>query len=202
MVIDPQTSSASTGDPPNSKRVGLPSIYGAMHGTHCVETLRDGRWVMVRLLRPRDRGLEEAFVRNLSPETKRLRFLGDFKEPSKQLMDQLMSVDGVRDVAFIALALDGGDLHEVGVSRYAAVGDGDQCEFAVTVADSWRGQGLAKILMQYLIEAARKNHFRRMFSIDDCTNGSMRAMARSLGFTCESNPDDPRTVVYSFSLAV
>jgi len=68
------------------------------------------------------------------------------------------------------------------------------------VADDWRHRGLAVLLMQHLIEVARKNKFTRMFSIDDNTNEPMRELAHFLGFKCESHPDDPRTTVYSLAL--
>ena len=169
-------------------------------GDHWIESLRDGTRVLIRPLRAGDRALEEAFLRELSPEARRYRFLGDFKEPSKQLVDQLMHVDYVHNMAFLALAHDDGRLREVGISRYAATKDGKQCECAVTVADDWQHRGLAVLLMQHLIGVARKNNFTRMFSIDDGTNERMRELAHFLGFRCERNPGDPRTVIYSLSL--
>ena len=174
--------------------------FPALQGDHWIEPLRDGTRVLVRPLQGKDRPLEEEFIQKLSPEARRYRFLCDFKEPSTQLIDQLMHVDYEHDMAFVALAHDDGHLREVGVSRYAATKDGKQCECAVTVADDWRHRGLAVLLMQHLIEVARKNKFTRMFSIDDNTNEPMRELAHFLGFKCESHPDDPRTTVYSLAL--
>jgi GNAT superfamily N-acetyltransferase len=172
----------------------------ALEGDHWIESLRDGTRVLIRPLRESDRPLEVAFIKGLSPEAKRYRFLGDFKEASKQLIDQLMHVDYAHDMAFLALAHDDGHLREVGICRYAATSDGKQCECAVTVADDWRHRGLAVLLMQHLIGVARKNKFTRMFSIDDNTNEPMRELAHFLGFRCEANAGDPRTVIYSLPL--
>lgn len=177
-----------------------PGTVPALQGDHWIESLRDGTRVLIRPLRESDRGLEDAFIRQLSSEARRYRFLCDFKEPGKQLLDQLMHVDYAHNMAFVALAHDDGRLREVGISRYAASQDGLQCECAVTVADDWRHRGLAVLLMKHLIDVARKNKFTRMFSIDDSTNEPMRELAHFLGFQCESNPDDPRTVVYSLAL--
>lgn len=182
--------------PTASKAPFLP----ALQGDHWIESLRDGTRVLVRPLRESDRALEQEFIRRLSPTARRYRFLGDFKEPGKELMDQLMHVDYVHDMAFVALAHDDGHLREVGISRYAASQDGKQCECAVTVADDWCHRGLAVLLMRHLIATARKHKFARMFSIDDATNEPMRELASFLGFQCETNPDDPRTVIHSLSL--
>ncbi|GLQ42147.1 GNAT family N-acetyltransferase [Dyella nitratireducens] len=174
--------------------------FPALKGNHWIEPLRDGTRVLIRPLCESDRAREEEFIRRLSPEAKRYRFLGNFKEPTKELIDQLMHVDATHDMAFVALAHDDGHLREVGISRYAATTDGKQCECAVTVADDWRNRGLAVLLMQHLIGMARENKFTRMFSIDDNTNEPMRELAAFLGFACESNPGDPRTVIYSMAL--
>ncbi|RUL78971.1 GNAT family N-acetyltransferase [Dyella choica] len=185
-----------------AKHSPAPSItdFPALSGDHWIEPLRDGARVLIRPLRESDRTLEEAFIRRLSPEARRYRFLGNFKEPCKQLLDRLMHVDYTHDMAFVALAHDGGQLREVGISRYSATSDGQQCECAVTVADDWCHRGLAVLLMRHLIDVARKNKFTRMFSIDDATNEPMRELAGFLGFQCESLPDDPRTVIHSLSL--
>lgn len=172
----------------------------ALEGDHWIESLRDGTRVLVRPLRASDRALEEAFIRSLSPEARRFRFLGDFKEPSKALIDQLMHVDYVHDMAFVALAHDNGHLREVGISRYSASKDGKQCECAVTVADDWRHRGLAVLLMQHLIDMARKQKFTRMFSMDDVSNEGMRELAHFLGFKIEPHPEDPKTMIYSLAL--
>ena len=116
------------------------------------------------------------------------------------MLDRLMHVDYVHDMAFVALAHDNGHLREVGVSRYSATDDGKQCECAVTVADDWRHRGLAVLLMHHLIHVARQQKLTRMFSIDDVNNGPMRELAKYLGFKRESHPDDPRSVVYSLAL--
>lgn len=172
----------------------------ALEGDHWIESLRDGTRVLVRPLQPKDRAMEEEFIRRLSPEARRFRFLGDFKEPDKALLDHLMHVDYVHDMAFIAMAHDNGHLREVGISRYSTTGDGKQCECAITVADDWRNRGLAVLLMHHLIDVARKQKLTRMFSIDDVNNAPMRELANYLGFKRESHPDDPRSVVYSLAL--
>jgi len=176
------------------------ATFPTLEGDHWIEALRDGTRVLIRPLRESDRDLEKNFIQRMSPEARRYRFLGDFKEPSKALIDQLMHVDYVHDMAFVALAHDNGHLREVGISRYSATKDEAQCECAVTVADDWCHRGLAVLLMHHLIDMARKNNFKRMFSVDDNTNESMRELAGFLGFKCESNPGDPKTVVYSLSL--
>ncbi|WP_426689606.1 N-acetyltransferase family protein [Rhodanobacter ginsengiterrae] len=174
--------------------------FGAIEGTHWIETLNDGSPVLVRPLRPEDRQREMDLINRLSDQSSRFRFLGNVKEASPALLDQLMDVDGHDRVAFVALAHDNGELREVGISRYSASGDDKRCECAITVADDWRHRGLAVLLMKHLIVIARKNGFRSMFSIDAADNEPMRELAGYLGFQRRMDPDDGTQVIHSLTL--
>lgn len=163
-------------------------------------TLLDGSEVTIRALRKEDKGFEREFIRNLSPESRWMRFLGQIGEPGDALIRRLTELDYQHDMAFIALSREGGILHEVGVSRYSLAPDGQSCECAVTVADAWQGKGLGTILMRDLIDIARKRGVHSMFSIDANENGRMRELARDLGFRREQDPDDPTRVIHRLTL--
>src|SRR3546814_12619437 len=116
--------------------------FGALEGTHWIETLSDGSPVLIRPLRPDDRQRETDFIQRLSEQACRFRFLGNLKQASPALLDQLMDVDARDRMAFVALAHDNGELREVGVSRDSSGGKKTQCDCAVKVdAEIGRGPG-------------------------------------------------------------
>jgi GNAT superfamily N-acetyltransferase len=164
------------------------------------ETLSDGTRVIIRPIRREDAALERAFIRRLSPESRRLRFLGQIGDPSDALVRSLTDIDYRRDVAFVALVHRDGEKREIGVARYSTGAGGNACECAVTVADEWRNRGLGVALMRHLIDVARERGIRSMFSIDEADNGAMRELARFLGFTRRRNPDDATQVVHTLAL--
>jgi GNAT superfamily N-acetyltransferase len=163
-------------------------------------TLLDGSNVTIRPLRKEDAELERDFIRDLSPESRWMRFLGQIGEPSDSLIRKLTEIDYLHDMAFIALSREGGVTREVGVSRYSLASDGQSCECAVTVADAWQGKGLGTILMRDLIDIARKRGIHSMFSIDANENERMRELARDLGFKRERDPGDPTQVIHRLML--
>lgn len=176
------------------------SGFPAIAGDHWIEPLDDGRYVLIRPLRQNDRALESAFIRGLSPHSMRERFLGEFREPSTALLDQLMATDGKNTVALLALVHDDGVLKEVGIARYSSIDLAGQCECAVTVADGWQHLGLGTKLMQHLIDQARRNQFQRLISFDAASNESMHELARHLGFHRATDPGDATQVIHSFDL--
>ena len=178
----------------------FPAPPEALEGTHWIEALRDGTRVLIRPLREDDRAREEAFLSRLSDDSRRYRFLASMKQASPALIDQLMDVDYEHQMAFVALAHDNGELREVGISRYSADADEKRCECAVTVADDWRNRGLGVLLMRHLIEIARRNGYRQMFSIDSADNEAMRELAHYLGFQRKIDPDDAAQVIHTLDL--
>jgi GNAT superfamily N-acetyltransferase len=179
---------------------GVTTLAAPADVPESVVTLADGSEVTIRALRKEDAGFEREFIRNLSPESRWMRFLGQIGEPSDALIRKLTELDYQHDMAFIALSREGGILHEVGVSRYSLAADGQSCECAVTVADAWQGKGLGTILMRDLIDIARKRGVRSMFSIDANENERMRELARDLGFNQERDPDDSTQVIHRLML--
>lgn len=173
------------------------------HGGHTAGSLRElphaqyllkGRWVTMRALQPDDSDLEARFVRELSDEARYKRFMVTMKELPPGKLHDLTEVDQDRHVALAALAEVDGRATLVGVARYVVDGSGTGCEFAVTVADEWRGSGLAGILMRALIEVARSRGLQAMEGLVLRRNEPMLKLARQLGFESCSDPDDPGTV--------
>lgn len=199
----------ATGDPGLRQTTNAPTINADNGITvlpapasvpESVVTLLDGSEVTIRALRKEDAPLEREFIHKLSPESRWMRFLGQISEPSDSLIRRLTELDYQHDMAFIALSHEGGITREVGVSRYSLVPDGQSCECAVTVADSWQGKGLGTILMRNLIDFARKRGIGSMFSIDSNKNERMRELARDLGFERKQDPDDPTQVIHQLQL--
>jgi GNAT superfamily N-acetyltransferase len=161
------------------------------------ETLANGTAVIVRAIRKEDAGIERDFIVNLSPEARRMRFLGQINEPSDALIKSLTDLDFSHDMALIATVEHQGKPVEIGVSRYATGEDRSVGEFAVAVADDWQHRGLGTLLMHRLIEVARARGMKRLFSVDDPENEKMRDLARDLGMQRHFDADNPHEVTHS-----
>ncbi len=188
------------GNVPHASNITPISGFPAIAGDHWIESLDDGRYVLIRPLRPNDRALESAFIDSLSPQSRRDRLLADFREPSTRLLDPSMATDGKGAVALIALVHEDGELKEIGIARCSSTGLAGQCECALTVADGWQPLGLGIKLMLHLIDQARRNRFQRLLSFDAASNESMRELARQLGFHRAPDPADASQVIHSFDL--
>ncbi len=156
--------------------------------------LVDGRPVRVRPIGRDDAALEAAFVRNLSAEARYRRFMTTIAELSPRKLAEMTDVDQVRHVALVAVVEGDGRPAIVGVARYIVDATGRSCEFAIAIADSWQGSGLAGRLMQVLIEVARARGLAMMEGDVLRSNRRMLHFARQLGFVPVSEADNRDTV--------
>lgn len=180
--------------------VSASAAFPSVNGEHWIDLLSNGTHILIRPLAPYDRDREFDFIKKLSPESRHFRFLGSMSEPSAALLDQLMDIDSKQRMAYVALAHQDGELTEIGVSRYAALEEEGQCECAVAVADDWQHLGMGNLLMRHLIDAARRNGFRQMISIDSSSNTHMHQLTKLLGFECHRDPLDASQVIYKIAL--
>jgi acetyltransferase len=161
--------------------------------------LPDGTDVTIRPIRPEDAEMEQAFVRNLSPETRYFRFMRTLAELTPEMLVRFTQIDYDSEMAFIASVARDGRETEVGVARYVTNPDRRTCEFAVVIADEWQGKGIASRLMTELMRVARERGLQVMEGEVLASNGRMFHLMGSLGFVV-GRGDDPSVHVVTKEL--
>ncbi len=157
--------------------------------------LPDGTDVTIRPIRPEDAELEQAFVRNLSPESRYFRFMRTLAELTPEMLVRFTQIDYDREMAFLACVVRDGRETEVGVARYVTNPDGRTCEFAVVIADEWQGRGIAARLMTELMRVARERGLQVMEGEVLAANARMFHLMRNLGFVVAPGDDPAAHVV-------
>jgi acetyltransferase len=152
--------------------------------------IKGGRQITLRPIRPEDAEIEHEFVKNLSPEAKYYRFMHTLRELSLAQLIRFTQIDYDREMAFVAVIEADGREEEIGVARYVTNPDGESCEFAIVVADIWKGEGVAGALMRALIESARSRGLRVMGSPILAENKRMLKFVAGLGFKVSTHPYD------------
>src|SRR2546423_7907994 len=93
-----------------------------------------GETVKVRMACPEDVGRIQAYLRTLSPASRRNRFLGALNELPANELYRMTRTDRGNHPALIAENVVDGASTMIGELRYAVSSDGLNCEFAVSVA--------------------------------------------------------------------
>src|SRR5947209_3998582 len=146
-----------------------------------VLVLDDGTRVALRELGAADRaGLADLFGQ-LSPESRRRRFLSPKPELTSSELTYLTEVDHFNHEA--VAAVDERDDSVVGVARYVRHADRpDAAELAIEVADAFQGLGIGTALTGMTIRHADANGLRVLTATTLWENASARALLRHHGF--------------------
>jgi len=153
-------------------------------------TLRDGRSVHIRAVRPTDEAeLVQTFGR-MSEDARYMRFMRSVREPNLERLRKALASFPESGIGIVATvpAADGVDI--VGSAVCFIGSDPTTCEFAITVASEFGGVGLAGTLMTALIDAAKRRGMREMEGFVLAVNQPMLRLATRLGFTIAPDPDD------------
>jgi RimJ/RimL family protein N-acetyltransferase len=120
-----------------------------------VETMRDGRWVEIRALRPDDRADLVAAVGRTSAQSLFRRFFAVKKGFTEQEIAFFLNVDFVSHAALVAVMDEEGRRAIVGGGRYIVLQSG-KAEVAFAVVDRHQGQGIGAALMRHLAAIGRR----------------------------------------------
>jgi acetyltransferase len=176
------------------------TLFKSALPTTWVEVLRGGDKVLIRPIHQEDVISERTFIDELSPASRRFRFLEAMKSSNDDLVRQMAVINPLTDVAYVAIAGGGTQERQVGVARFSTATGTNECEFGLAVTEKWQNKGLGTHLMHRLINAARMMGLDRMYSSDPTDNELMRRFAAHLRLEHEPDPDDNLHVMYSLGL--
>jgi RimJ/RimL family protein N-acetyltransferase len=153
--------------------------------------LPDGRRVTLRAIRESDAAeIVQAFER-LSADSRYLRFMQHKRAIDPAELQRGVRPQAGREFAFVATvpADDGIDI--VGATRYVPAQHDGVCEFAITVAEDWRGARLSDRLLASLVRRARYDGYRTIEGLVLAANAPMLGLAQRLGFNVEPQDGEP-----------
>jgi len=157
----------------------------------CV-TLKTGRQVTLRPIRPEDEDTHRAFLASLSDEDLRLRFFGvvqrDFDHKD---IARFTQIDYDREMAFIATAPDEKGVPEtLGVMRTNTRPDNTEAEFAIVVRSDQKGGGLGSMLFHKGIRYTKERGTTVLSGQTMVENKAMQGLSKKFGFKVTPDPHD------------
>jgi RimJ/RimL family protein N-acetyltransferase len=124
-----------------------PAKYSAL------ETLRDGRRVEIRALRPDDRTQLTAAVARTSAQSLYRRFFEIKSHFTESEIEFFLNVDFVKHVALVAVVEENGRPVVIAGARYIVVQSG-KAEMAFALIDEYQGRGIGRALLHHIAAIA------------------------------------------------
>jgi len=155
-------------------------------------TLRTGRSVTLRPIRPEDEDTHRAFLASLSDEDLRLRFFGvvqrDFDHKD---IARFTQIDYDREMAFIATGPDeNGNPETLGVMRTNTKPDNTEAEFAIVIRSDQKGGGLGSMLFEKGIHYTKLRGTTVLSGQTMIENKAMQGLSMKFGFVVSPDPHD------------
>jgi len=153
--------------------------------------LRTGDTALLRPIRPQDAEAERRFVSRVSPRSMYLRFHAPLRELSLERLVRYTQIDYDREMAFVAIDMQGEEEEIHGIARYTRNPDGVSCEFGIVVEDAWHERGLGTALMAALEACARERGLQKMIGYVLAENEDMAKLMSGRGFEPHRDDEDP-----------
>jgi GNAT superfamily N-acetyltransferase len=158
-------------------------------GPSTTVTLHDGREVLIRPLRPEDGVALQTGLGRMSPDSRYRRFAGAMPRLSDAQARYFADVDGVDHVAFGASdpanPSDDGNPEGLGIgtARYIRTKhDHTVADIALTVVDDYQRLGLGGILLDHLIDHARRHGVGTLSAAMLTENRAVQRLLAGRGF--------------------
>lgn len=152
-------------------------------------TLRDGRMVSVRAIRPDDVERLQQFHTRLSPDTIVMRYFRAAPVLHTPDAMRLTHLNYDNRMALVATVGAGAEERIVGVVRYERV-TATEAELAFVIEDGWQGQGISTNLLARLLRYAKAKGFETMSAVTMSSNMRMRAVLSHTGYPMTSRYAD------------
>ncbi|WAL61522.1 bifunctional acetate--CoA ligase family protein/GNAT family N-acetyltransferase [Thermocoleostomius sinensis] len=174
----------------------LPTLAIRPYPTQYVSswTLRDGRTVTVRPIRPEDEPLIIRFHQSLSEQSVYFRYFHLIKLSQRiahERLTRICFIDYDREMALVAdYQNPETGIHDIlGVARLSKLRTTDEAEFALLVSDRAQGQGLGTELLRRLLQIGLNERIKRITAEILFENIGMQRVCEKLGFEIARTAD-------------
>jgi acetyltransferase len=174
----------------------LPTTAIRPYPIHLVKpwTMKDGKDVVIRPIRPEDEPLMIEFHKKLSERSVYLRYFQPLKltqRTSHERLTRACFIDYNREMALVAEGKNqAGEAEILAVGRLSKLHGRDEAELAAVANDTAQHKGLGTELYRRLIEFARDEKLKLVVSNMLPENREMRALCVRHGFKMFSNLED------------
>ena len=144
--------------------------------------LKNGQGLFFKPAAPEDIPLVESFMKRISRESLRMRFMVSMSEVSSNIIRELCSGDFTQRGCLLAIIGEDEDKKVVGLSNYVSMGNGRSAEIAFLIEDSYQGKGISTLLLERMAGIAAANGLVELEAEILPDNQPMLNVIKSSGF--------------------
>jgi len=144
--------------------------------------LKNGQGVLFKPAKGTDIPLVESFMKRISQESLRMRFMASVSEIPQKVIHELCSGDFSQSGCILAITGEDSDTKVIGLGNYVASGNSRTAEVAFLIEDEYQGRGVSTLLLERLAGIAAANGFIEFEAEVLPDNQPMMNVFKSSGF--------------------
>jgi acetyltransferase len=148
-------------------------------------TLKNGREVLLRPIKPEDEPLWLEMFQSFSDESIRYRFFQILKDTPHEVRVRYCNIDYDREIAIVAELTEKDRKKILGVGRLSIEPNGKSGELAFIIGDQWQGLGLGTKMVDYVLEIAKEMGVETVYAIMLPDNYRALNLTKKMGFKLE-----------------
>jgi len=148
-------------------------------------TIKDGRKILLRPVKPEDEPLINDLFNTFSEETMRFRFFHVIKNISHEMLASYCNIDYSREMTIVAERSENNSKRILGMARLVVEPDGEKGEIAIVVGDPWQNLGLGTRLLDHIVDVGRDMGLKSIFGEILVENTRMIHLCYKKGFKIE-----------------
>ncbi len=121
--------------------------------------LKDGQSILFKPASPDDVPLVKEFMKRVSQDSLRMRFMASVSEVPENVIKQLCEGDFKDSGCLLAITGEGKQKKVVGLGNYYGTGNGKTAEVAFLIEDDYQGKGISTLLLERLAGLAAANGY-------------------------------------------
>ena len=130
----------------------------------------------------------------MSSQAKWFRMLYTVPHLTPETAARFCAPDPEREICIVIEGHDALKGEILGGARIAGEADGKSAEFSVSLRPEAQKLGLARIALKAVLDAARDKGYELVWGTIARDNGAMLALAQRMGFSLNTDPNDPAMV--------
>ncbi len=144
--------------------------------------LKDGQGILLKPAAEKDISIVDSFMKRISREDLRMRFMASISEVSQKTINELCSGDFLQSGCLLAITGEKKNQKVVGLGNYVGAPNGRTAEVAFLIEEAYQGRGISTILLERLAGLAAANGFIEFEAEVLPDNQPMMNVFKSSGF--------------------
>jgi len=163
--------------------------------------LQDGRTLKIRPVKPTDERLIQELHYSLDEKDRYLRFFAPMKDFRHRRIQPMVNIDYSTDMILVGVHTENGEEKIVAMGAIFKAYQPSIAELAFVVHKNWRGLGITKFLLNYLVTIGKELNYKTFGGSIMLENKPMLHIINNSGYSLKLKKIEQGITVFAFDLS-